>query len=150
MVKSREKKSKVRKTKKRESFPVPPEVNPDVVFLINKMQQQLVFLEKKIDILISQSAEQPPRRTFEERRFSKPRDNFREKSFTRVTCAKCGKDCEIPFKPRDDRPVYCRDCFSKRKSDSPFKGKRDSGFGDRNQRHGKGRKPFFQKRKERV
>lgn len=28
-----------------------------------------------------------------------------------VTCAACGKDTEVPFQPRGDRPVYCRECF---------------------------------------
>ena len=31
-----------------------------------------------------------------------------------VTCAQCGKETEVPFKPSGDRPVYCSDCFSKR------------------------------------
>ena len=30
-----------------------------------------------------------------------------------VTCADCGKETEVPFEPREDRPVYCRDCYSK-------------------------------------
>jgi len=29
-----------------------------------------------------------------------------------ATCAECGKDTEVPFEPREGRPVYCRDCFS--------------------------------------
>lgn len=33
--------------------------------------------------------------------------------FTAV-CAQCGKPAEVPFEPRGDRPVYCRDCFSQR------------------------------------
>ena len=31
-----------------------------------------------------------------------------------AVCAECGKDTEVPFQPRGDRPVYCSDCFSKR------------------------------------
>ena len=31
-----------------------------------------------------------------------------------AVCAECGKDTEVPFQPRGDRPVYCRECFSKR------------------------------------
>ena len=31
-----------------------------------------------------------------------------------VICAECGQTAEVPFEPRGDRPVYCRDCFSKR------------------------------------
>ena len=30
-----------------------------------------------------------------------------------ATCAECGKDTEVPFEPRGDRPVYCSDCYSK-------------------------------------
>lgn len=45
-----------------------PQAGTDVVSLILKMQQQLNFLEKKIDLLIGQS----PERSSGERRFSKP------------------------------------------------------------------------------
>ncbi len=31
-------------------------------------------------------------------------------------CAECGKEAQLPFKPRGDRPVYCSDCFSKRRA----------------------------------
>ena len=31
-----------------------------------------------------------------------------------VVCAECGQEAEVPFEPRGDRPVYCRDCFAKR------------------------------------
>ena len=37
------------------------------------------------------------------------------KEMFKATCAECHKECEVPFKPREDRPVYCKDCFSKRK-----------------------------------
>jgi len=30
-----------------------------------------------------------------------------------VVCAECGKDTEVPFQPRGDRPVYCSDCYQK-------------------------------------
>ncbi len=33
-----------------------------------------------------------------------------------VTCADCGKTDTVPFQPRGDRPVYCRDCFRKHKT----------------------------------
>jgi CxxC-x17-CxxC domain-containing protein len=28
-----------------------------------------------------------------------------------AVCAQCGKDTEVPFQPRGDRPVYCSDCY---------------------------------------
>ena len=33
-----------------------------------------------------------------------------------AVCANCGKDTQVPFVPRGDRPVYCSDCFSKQPS----------------------------------
>ena len=33
-----------------------------------------------------------------------------------VVCADCGKQTEVPFEPRGDKPVYCRDCFNKVRS----------------------------------
>jgi len=34
----------------------------------------------------------------------------------KAVCASCGKECEVPFKPDGTRPVYCRECYSKRRS----------------------------------
>lgn len=28
-----------------------------------------------------------------------------------AVCSECGKACKVPFEPRNDRPVYCSDCF---------------------------------------
>jgi CxxC-x17-CxxC domain-containing protein len=28
-----------------------------------------------------------------------------------ATCDKCGKGCDLPFKPTGSKPVYCRTCF---------------------------------------
>ena len=54
------------------NFPAPRQTEPEVLVLIQKMQQQLIFLEKKIDILINQSQEKPVR----EKSFSKPFRSF--------------------------------------------------------------------------
>jgi CxxC-x17-CxxC domain-containing protein len=29
-----------------------------------------------------------------------------------ATCAECGAETEVPFRPSMDRPVYCRACFA--------------------------------------
>ena len=34
------------------------------------------------------------------------------------TCSECGQECELPFKPTGDRPVFCSTCFGKQNSDS--------------------------------
>jgi len=46
-----------------------------------------------------------------------------------VTCADCGNKAEVPFEPRGDRPVYCRDCFAKHRNDG---GDRGGSFGGGN------------------
>ncbi len=32
-----------------------------------------------------------------------------------ITCSQCGKEDTVPFQPRGDRPVLCRDCFRKQR-----------------------------------
>ena len=39
----------------------------------------------------------------------------RREMFT-ATCSQCGGVAEVPFQPRGDKPVYCRDCFGARSS----------------------------------
>lgn len=33
-----------------------------------------------------------------------------------ATCASCGKEALVPFQPREDRPVYCSDCYQSQSS----------------------------------
>ena len=35
-----------------------------------------------------------------------------------AVCAQCGKDTQVPFQPRGDRPVYCSECFSAQRASS--------------------------------
>ena len=30
-----------------------------------------------------------------------------------AVCAECGKETEVPFEPREGRPVYCSECYNK-------------------------------------
>ncbi len=39
----------------------------------------------------------------------------RDREMFDAKCADCGNDCKLPFKPKDDRPVYCRECFQNHK-----------------------------------
>ena len=36
----------------------------------------------------------------------------------KAVCASCGKECEVPFRPRGDRPVYCSECFARMKKET--------------------------------
>jgi CxxC-x17-CxxC domain-containing protein len=108
---------------KRKSASVSSRVEPDIGGMIGKMQQQLASMERKIDILIGQPPiRQSPARIIE----VKQENRFRERILHKAICADCNKECEVPFKPSGDRPVYCKDCFSKRKNGAAFKAKPDN------------------------
>lgn len=59
-----------------------------------------------------------------------------------AVCSQCGKQTEVPFEPRGDRPVYCSDCFASQRSSGGGRGRgdggRSGGFGDSNDRGGGG------------
>jgi len=127
----------MKKIFKRKNSAEMPQADSGIEAMINKIQQQLSSLERKIDSLLSQPVARPP----ETRNFSKPfqrfdtfrhhgsdkhGNNFRERSFTKAICAECHKECEVPFKPTGDRPVYCKECFAKRKSSTPLSERYDS------------------------
>ncbi|MBI4896122.1 MAG: hypothetical protein HY832_01080 [Candidatus Aenigmarchaeota archaeon] len=43
------------------------------------------------------------------------RGGFGPRTMYPATCASCGAACEVPFKPDSDRPVYCKECYAKKK-----------------------------------
>ncbi|MBI2955563.1 MAG: zinc-ribbon domain containing protein [Chloroflexi bacterium] len=44
----------------------------------------------------------------------------RDREMFPATCAQCGKSTQVPFQPRNDRPVYCSDCYSSQRSSSGY------------------------------
>ena len=40
-----------------------------------------------------------------------------EREMFTATCAGCGCEAKVPFRPREDRPVYCSECFAKMKEE---------------------------------
>jgi len=81
------------------------------------------------------------------------RSSARSSVMFQATCGECGKDCEVPFKPVNGRPVFCQNCFKRDGGDErpygrqerPSYGERPSrpSYGDRPQR------PSFADRAER-
>lgn len=48
--------------------------------------------------------------------------NFRgsgPREMHKIICSECGKEAEVPFKPREGTPVYCKECFFKKKDIAP-------------------------------
>lgn len=67
-------------------------------------------------------------------RFGQKRDGGRDfgrrdsgpKQMHRVECDKCGKSCEVPFRPTGDKPVYCSDCFRRNEKSDQRRPSRDN------------------------
>ncbi len=41
--------------------------------------------------------------------------SFQPRQMYKAKCSECGTDCEVPFKPTEGKPVYCRECYNKRR-----------------------------------
>ena len=33
----------------------------------------------------------------------------------KAICAECNQETEVPFKPTEGRPVYCKECYQKKR-----------------------------------
>lgn len=101
----------------------------DVVKFMAKIQAQLAVLDQKLDSFMTKSltelaearaaqTQKPPQVIIQRAAPVTPRPPEQRpgRPMYDVVCFDCGKDTQIPFKPSGDRPVYCKECFSKRRS----------------------------------
>jgi CxxC-x17-CxxC domain-containing protein len=65
-------------------------------------------------------------------RDSNRRDSGRKEMFHAV-CDECGKDCEVPFRPSPDKPIYCSRCFDEVSPRRESSGNRNSNRGSSNE-----------------
>ena len=57
-----------------------------------------------------------PRRDFDNRGGeNKFKGSRADGSMHKAICSECGRPCEVPFAPSGNKPVYCSDCFGKKK-----------------------------------
>ncbi len=50
---------------------------------------------------------------------NKGRKEFTKKPFEmhKAVCSDCGNNCEVPFKPSNEKPVFCNDCFGSKREE---------------------------------
>jgi CxxC-x17-CxxC domain-containing protein len=46
--------------------------------------------------------------------------SYGERQMYPAVCAQCGKDTQVPFQPRGDKPVYCSDCYRAQQGGSSY------------------------------
>lgn len=101
---------------------------PDIASLLSKIQERLASVENKVDSLINRISltmapvakpfpfpVQKPLQT-NPVNAGKQDHHKGDRTMHQAICADCKKECEVPFRPSGDRPVYCRECFARRKT----------------------------------
>lgn len=43
-------------------------------------------------------------------------NNRQAREMFNTVCSECGAETQVPFKPTEGKPVFCRECFQARKS----------------------------------
>tara|TARA_Y100000310_G_scaffold269523_1_gene282760 strand:+ start:12376 stop:12531 length:156 start_codon:yes stop_codon:yes gene_type:complete len=41
--------------------------------------------------------------------------DFGPREMHKATCSECNQECEVPFKPTEGKPVFCKECYMKRR-----------------------------------
>ena len=108
-----------KKRMKTKSTQTAASADQDIVGLVTTLVQKLVTLETKIDTVLSKLSSSLPRP--QPAPTPPPAQNRDMRLMHKAVCADCGKNCEVPFKPSGDRPVYCKNCFTVRKKNRTFK-----------------------------
>ncbi|WP_283675319.1 zinc-ribbon domain containing protein [Butyricicoccus sp. Marseille-Q5471] len=77
--------------------------------------QEFIFTAKEQEFYAEKGFDNEPQRCKPCRDARKANSNRGGRSSERqmfdAVCSECGKPCKVPFQPRNDRPIYCSDCF---------------------------------------
>lgn len=78
--------------------------------------QKFTFTAKDQEFFAEKGFNNEPQRckSCRDARKQNTRGNSGDRQMHDAVCASCGKNCKVPFEPRNDRPVYCSDCFGRR------------------------------------
>lgn len=44
---------------------------------------------------------------------NRQRDNRGSREMFSAVCSQCGANCQVPFRPTGDKPIYCSGCYEK-------------------------------------
>lgn len=87
----------------------------DKTLICKDCGNEFVFTAGEQEFYDSKGFTNEPQRCKSCRNAKKMQDRGGSREMYSTTCAACGNEAKIPFKPREDRPVYCSECFSKMK-----------------------------------
>ena len=80
----------------------------DVTLICEDCNAEFVFTAGEQEFYAEKGLVNKPKRCPECR---KKRKQSNRKKLYNVTCSKCGKETQVPFKPAMGREVFCKECF---------------------------------------
>ena len=86
----------------------------DKTLICKDCGQEFVFTAGEQEFYASKGFENEPQRCKPCRDKRKAGSRGERETFVAV-CDDCGGEAVLPFKPSNDRPVYCSECFAKRR-----------------------------------
>jgi CxxC-x17-CxxC domain-containing protein len=93
--------------------------NPDKNLTCRDCGKDFVFTESEQEFHAQKGYQNAPARCPECRAQRKTQFAGRTGRELHTTqCAACGKEAQVPFVPRGDKPVYCADCFKTQRAET--------------------------------
>ena len=91
----------------------------DKTLVCKECGQEFTFTASEQEFYAEKGFENEPQRCKACRDARKARkNNGAPRRMFDAVCAECGKECKVPFEPSNDRPVYCSECFAKKKAEN--------------------------------
>jgi CxxC-x17-CxxC domain-containing protein len=80
--------------------------------------KEFVFSASEQQFFADKGFQNDPTRCHECRGARRNRENpgRAERQYFEVICDGCGATTQVPFQPKGDRPVYCRECFERNRN----------------------------------
>lgn len=92
----------------------------DKTLVCKDCNKQFVFTAGEQEFYQQKGLQNEPRRCPEcrttRRRSSSRMEAGNPRQMYPAVCASCGASTQVPFEPKQERPVYCSDCFSKQRA----------------------------------
>ncbi len=91
----------------------------DKILICKDCGQEFVFTAGEQEFYAEKGFRNDPTRCKDcrARRKTQRNEGGESRNMYTARCADCGRECMVPFEPRGDKPVYCSECFSRRKQE---------------------------------
>lgn len=87
------------------------EIKKDRTLICGECGREFLFTVEEQKFYEEKGFTRPPRRCKDCRRARRSAQTYAG------VCAACGKEARVPFPPREDRLVYCGDCFAQMRAE---------------------------------